>query len=319
MACDTCSPEAIRGDKYRGLKEWALRSLIFATVGAAAATTSLGTGLGVGISQAAIVGAVGWGPFLLVALLGAVAGYIIGSMIYYGVKWFTRLKKHDPERISISGTAVCKGWNTGILPPPINDGDLMINIKLSRVIEPATLSMERVLLEPAPNSGFSVSGIAFDTCANTVVIHSEISSYQGDIGAVVTPAVTIGGAVAGGAIAAAVGCAVAGIFTFGLGCLIAILIGIIIGAVAGAVVGSYLSKGIGAIADEVADFDQAGDIVVEGGCYVFSGVWVTDTEHSWNEIHDLESAVRAEDVGADCAVAIATSGVGIKGWGYKRG
>src|SRR4029077_9518182 len=95
-----------------------------------------------------------------------------------------------------------------------------------------------------------------------------------------------------GAVAAAVivGLAVcAALALTGVGavvCLAVVAIVAFFAGMAGNANGSLLSKWIGSLVDRLTDFDDAGDDVKEGDCVILSGVWVTDTEHTWNEIHD---------------------------------
>ncbi len=270
-----------------------------ATLGAASALTwaSLG-GFVLGLE-----------PTVLVGLLGAVGGYIIGVGIGYAIEWFTRLKEHDPKTMTISGLIVCAGKNTGF--PPFNDNDWTFNVGSPPIVtDPTNISSDELRTRPAPPNWPAFPSI--DETTKVEILHCEIGSHMGDFSAIGSAVGAVGGAIAGGVIAAVVGCVVLGIFTFGLGCLIAILIGIAVGALVGMAAGDAIGTGLGWIADALSDFDRRGK-AIEKGCMMFlTGSWVNDAGHQHNEIHDIERAtiiecgVRSTASGLTLAAAVGT-------------
>lgn len=233
---------------------------------------------------------------------------MIGVFVGHAVEWFTRLKDHNPNTITISGLIVCAGKNTGF--PPFHDNDWTFNVGDLSVTDPTGLSVNEVRTRPAPTDWPAFPSI--DESTHAEILHCEIGSRIGDYAAVGGAVGAVGGAVAGAVIGAAIGCVVAGIFTFGLGCLIAILVGALIGAVAGGVAGNAIGAGLGWIADELSDFDRRGK-AIEQGCMMFlTGSWVNDIGHQHNEIHDIDRAVLIEcGVGSTSAGLKLAAAVGI--------
>lgn len=224
-----------------------------------------------------------------VGLLGAAAGYVIGIGVGHAVEWFSRLVDHNPNTITISGMIICAGKNTGF--PPFHDNDWTFNVGNMTVTNPATLTVDEVKTRVVDNNPAFAS---IDPTTGKPVLHCEIGSRMGDYGAVGGAVGTVGGAIAGGVIGAAIGCVVLGIFTFGLGCLIAILVGVLIGAIVGLAAGSAIGAGVGWIADELSDFDKKGKAITQGCMMFLTGSWVNDKGHQHNEIHDIEKAVIIE-------------------------
>ena len=100
------------------------------------------------------------------------------------------------------------------------------------------------------------------------------------------------GAVVGTAvgIAAAAACIAAGIFAL-LCLLLAFLLAALITAII-AEVGEYIGKAIGAAVDAANNPPEIIPNTAEKGkCVIFSGNWVTDRDHGWNELHDIKGAV----------------------------
>jgi hypothetical protein len=261
-----------------GNPNWGLERVLLgwgglgATLGAASALTA---------AILAGLGSLGW-----VGLLGAAGGYVIGVGIGHAVEWFDRLKEQDPKEITISGLIVCAGKNTGF--PPFNDNDWTFNVGSLSVTGPTSLAVNEVRTRPAPPNWPAFPSV--DDPSEVDVLHCEIGSHIGDFAAVGGAVGSVAGALAGAAIGAALGCLVLGIFTFGLGCLIAILIGAAVGALVGLAAGNAIGAGLGWIADELSDFDRRGK-AIERGCMLFlTGSWVNDAGHQHNEIHDIERA-----------------------------
>jgi len=267
-----------------------------ATVGAAAALTAL----------AAFNG---W-----VLLLGAAGGYLIGFSIGYAYEWFNRLYEQNPKTIAIEGRVACAGRNNGYPGAPIfSDGDWTFNVAELAVTAPGGLSVAEVRTRPAPDWGEPTAHEVTDPDTGLHILHCEIGSSIGDAVAISHMVGTIGGAITGAIIGAAIGCFVLAIFTFGLGCLIAILVGILLGALAGGVVGDLAGWAIGAIADAVNDFDGKGQAVAQGCMVHFEGTWVTDASHQHNEIHDIKSMqiLGCSEVGSTSGELVAaTVGIG---------
>jgi hypothetical protein len=258
-----------------GNKNWGLERVLLgwgglgATLGAAASLTFLSS--------------------FWVGVLGALAGYVIGVGVGFAVEWFSRLVRHNPGTITISGMIICAGKNTGF--PPFHDNDWTFNVGNLTVTDPTTLSVDEVKTRVVESNPAFPS---IDASTRKPILHCEIGSRMGDGGALGGAIGTVGGAIAGGLIAAAIGCAVLGAFTFGLGCLLAILVGILIGAIVGLVAGNAVGVGIGWIADELSDFDKKGKAISQGCMMFLTGSWVNDKGHQHNEIHDIERAVIIE-------------------------
>jgi hypothetical protein len=296
----SCSLEAVDpGDTWAGLKKFLSTIVPYAGL----------------IGMAALSGfLIGGAAGAAVAAMGAAAGVIILACLIYTVKWFRRLKKHDPERIELLADAVCVGRNTGILPPPYHDGDWIMNIQsqLGHAINFPTIDMLRIHTEAAPGSALPQAYFSMDK-KSRLVLHTEISSYQGDLGAIWTTVSAIVGAIVG---------AIIGGYFFGP---IGIAAGALIGAFLGAISGAYTGKLLGMLVDEISDFDEIVEDVTETAessviysdvCLIVRGVWVTDTEHQWNELHDVESVLKVSAAeGYACRLVAAASGIGMIPWG----
>ncbi len=285
--CDTIS---IGGDPNWGLERVFLGwGGLGATLGAASALTAAElAALALTIPQA-----------LLVALLAAAGGYVLGVAIGQAIEWFSRLIDQNPSTITAAGLIVCAGKNTGF--PPFNDNDWTFNVGNLAITDPTDLSVNEVRTRTAPGGYPAFPTI--DPGTKAEILHCEIGSHIGDFAAIGTAVGSVAGAIAGGVIAGAIGCAVAGIFTFGLACLIAILIGVAVGAIVGGFVGDAVGAGLGWIADELSDFDKRGKEIHRGCQFFLTGSWVNDRGHQHNEIHDIERAVIIE-----CGVTGAAAG-----------
>lgn len=233
---------------------------------------------------------------VLAVLIAAFGGAIIGFAIGFAVDWFTRLYVQDPSTITMSGCILCAGKNSGI--PPFNDNDWTFNFggSMLALLNPimAGLTVDTIRTRPAPGDGptFPLN----DHTTGQPYLHCEISSHIGDYAAVGTAVGSVAGAI-GGAIAAAAICVALGLATFGIGaalCLLVVALGIAVGAFAGGAVGDAIGGFAGWIADGLSDFDKRGEAITRGCIMIFTGRWVTDSNHQHNEIHDIASAQLVE-------------------------
>lgn len=246
------------------------------------------------LEAAAVIGALTLGVGLIVAaaiLIVAVAGAAVGFAIGFAVNWFDRLFVQDPATITIAGCVLCAGKNSGF--PPFHDNDWTFNLgppsfALLSPLEDG-LTLDEVRNRDAPGAG--PAGEILDPSSGLPALHCEIGSAIGDAAAVGGAIGSVAGAVAG-AVVGAVICAALGIATFGIGaalCLLVVAIAILVGAAAGFFVGDAIGAGVGAIIDEVKDFDEQGEAVTRGCIMALTGRWITDSSHQHNEIHDVES------------------------------
>lgn len=260
---------------------------------------------------AGLAGIVGAGPIavaLLAIAVTAVGGGIVGFFVGFAVNWFDRLFPHSPSNITMSGCVVCAGKNTGF--PPWHDNDWTFNLGPDHaVLAPAGagLTVDEIRNRDAPDGGpaFPIK----DPNVGVPILHCEISSHIGDYAAVGGAIGSVAGAI-GGAIAGAAACVALALVTFGIGgalCALIIAIAIALGAAAGGFAGDAIGAGIGWIADELSDFDERGEAIHRGCAMIFTGRWVTDSSHQWNEIHDIESAQLIECLG--CADGRVTRGL----------
>lgn len=256
-----------------------------------------------GFASGGAVGLLG----LAVTALAAASGAVLGFWIGYAVNWFDRLFPHSPSTITMAGCVLCAGKNTGF--PPWNDNDWTFNLGGPNLalLFPTTagLSVEVVRNRDAPDGGPAFP--AADPASGQPALHCEISSNIADYAAVGGAVGGVAGAVAGGIAGAAI-CVAVGLATFGIGGLIcAVIVAALIlgGAIVGGFAGDAIGAGIGWIADELDDFDERGEAVSRGCLMNFTGRWVTDSSHQWNEIHDIESAQLVEC--NDCHEATGTT------------
>ncbi|MDQ3666527.1 MAG: hypothetical protein M3410_08095 [Acidobacteriota bacterium] len=274
--------------------------------------------IGLGFALGVVLG------YLQIADLGTPAGiailYVIGFLILTGAavgltvgyignawNWFRdRLKKQNPETITIAGLVVCKRRNLGgpnfFDPSVFEDGDWNFNVDAGfSVLMPLIpgLDANEVRTRAAPGSGQPQAFRAFQTEDQRQVLHTEISSRIGDCS-------VVGGAVGSvaGLVAGAILCGVLGLLTLGAGLLLCGLF-MLAGAYLGGQIGGLIGSLVGEIWDEISDFDERGEVVEEGACMSMTGTWVTDKWHQWNEIHDVESAQIMEI----CGTAPAGAGV----------
>lgn len=260
---------------------------------------------------ASLAGITGGGPiavaFAAIAV-AAVGGAIVGFFVGFAVNWFDRLFPHSPSTITMSGCVVCAGKNTGF--PPWNDNDWTFNLGPSHAVLAPTdagLTVDEVRGRDAPDGGPAFP--TRDPDALVPALHCEIGSHIGDYAAVGGAIGSVAGAI-GGAIAGAAICVALGLLTFGIGaavCALVIALGIALGAAGGGLLGNAIGAGIGWIADELSDFDERGESIHEGCVMIFTGRWVTDSSHQWNEIHDIESAQLVECPG--CGDGTVTRGL----------
>ena len=102
------------------------------------------------------------------------------------------------------------------------------------------------------------------------------------------------GAAAGAAVAVA--CLWAGVFPPLLCTLAALVVAFIVSIVItalGVLAGGALGSAVGLAADEYEDRvgDAGADVLECGDGVILSGDWVTDTDHGWNELHDVTGAM----------------------------
>lgn len=252
------------------------------------------------LNAAAIAGFASGGAIgllgLAIIVVGALGGAVIGFWVGFAVNWFDRLFAHDPSNITMSGCVLCAGKNTGF--PPWNDNDWTFNLggPTLALLAPtmAGLDVDEIRNRDAPGGGPAFP--VLDPTTRQPALHCEISSHIGDYAAVGGAIGSVAGAVAGAAIGAAI-CVALALATFGIGGLLCALIvaaAIFLGATAGGFAGDAIGAGIGWIADELSDFDERGEAIERGCLMIFTGRWVTDSSHQWNEIHDIESAQLVE-------------------------
>ncbi|HEX2711965.1 MAG TPA: hypothetical protein VHM88_07055, partial [Candidatus Acidoferrales bacterium] len=123
------------------------------------------------------------------------------------------------------------------------------------------------------------------------------------------------GAVAGaigGAFIGAVICGALALATFGIGgliCAVIVAAAIALGAAAGYFVGDAIGTLAGYIADQLSDFDERGEAIHRGCLMNFTGRWVTDSSHQYNEIHDIDSAQLIECNQCDSAPTPSSQGL----------
>lgn len=247
-----------------------------------------------GYLAAAAAGATGVGLLLAAAIIivSAVGGAAVGFWVGFAVNWFDRLFEQSPRTITMAGCVLCAGKNTGF--PPFNDNDWTFNLGGSSLtlLDPtiAGLDVAEIRTRSAPDDGPAFTVV--DAASGQPALHCEISSHMGDFAAVGGAAGAVAGAIVG-AIAGAAICAALGVATFGIGalaCLLVIAAAIALGAIGGGFLGDAIGAGIGWIADELSDFDERGEAISRGCLMNFTGRWVSDSSHQWNEIHDIESA-----------------------------
>src|ERR1700736_4501257 len=139
MACDPVTPGA---DESAGLKRVLT---LFGGIGAGAGAVLAyleAAGLGASLGGAAVA-----------ILLGAAVGYALGVAIGFAVEWFTRLKAHTPDIITLHGEVQC-AFKDSVCPPPFHDGDWNFNLgtgdDASPVLYPDGLTVGQVRTMPAP-------------------------------------------------------------------------------------------------------------------------------------------------------------------------
>jgi hypothetical protein len=233
------------------------------------------------------------------------SGAVIGALIAYCACRMSpqRLSKISPATDPATGLTTASGIiiDIGRSFPifPFGDGDYLFNIKC---VNPGLI-----------NSQFDGSAACIrtkDVIQGPQYIHCEITSnvtLYGCAGAIAgaAAAAPIGvglGIAAGAAVAAA--CLATGIFA-PLCILAALLIAFLVssaitggGALAGGAVGSAAGLAADEVNDQVGQADA--DVVECGDVVVFSGDWVTDRDHGWNEIHDVKRAMIIDRDFDDC-------------------
>lgn len=266
-----------------------------------------------GFLAAAGAGAAGPGLLLALAVIAVSAGggAIVGFFVGFAVNWFDRLHPHTPSTITMAGCVLCAGKNTGI--PPFNDNDWTFNLggDALAVLGPAGmgLNVDEIRNRDAPGGGPAFP--VLDPGSGQRALHCEIGSHIGDFAAVGGAVGSVAGAI-GGALAGAAICAAVGLSTFGIGalvCLLIVAVAIAAGAFVGGAIGNFAGAGLGWIADEIDGFDEKGEAVTLGCIMNFTGRWITDSSHQWNEIHDVESVQLMEC--NDCQSATGTSTEGL--------
>ena len=210
------------------------------------------------------------------AVLGAIAGFCNCRMSR------DRLPLKADGDTSVLGVVIDVGRSGTYFP--FGDGDFLFNIKCVR---------PEHVVQDADCVRHKASGVEYLHCEITsnVTLYGCAGAYAGAIAGMAVGVPT--GAAAGAAVAA--GCIATGIFA-PLCIIAAIIVAAIIsaaisgaGALGGAAIGSEL--GVAADEDENVLGDPGADVVKEGDLVVFSGDWVSDADHGWNEIHDIERAM----------------------------
>ncbi len=260
-----------------------------------------GVGTLAGLIAGAALGAIA-GPFLAAALAGSLG--VIGALIAFCACRLSaaRLPRITPTDLTVVGIVIDIGRSLPLFP--FGDGDYLFNIECVD---------RRLLATGADGSGACVRTKA----GGPEYLHCEITSNVtafGCAGAIAGAAVgaavgTVAGAGAGLAVAAL--CLALGIFA-PLCILAAILVALFVSAAstgAGALAGGALGSAAGLAADEIEDQvgDADADVVTCGDTVVFSGDFVTDADHNWNEIHDLKSAMVIDRELSGCDEAIKLS------------
>jgi hypothetical protein len=246
------------------------------------------------LEAAAIAGLAG-GAFAIVAaaiLVAALGGAVVGFFVGFAVNWFDRLFVQTPSPITLTGCVLCAGKNTGI--PPFHDNDWTFNLggtsfALLAPVE-AGLDINEIRTRDAPGGGPAFTVV--DTGTGQPALHCEIGSHIGDYSAVGGAVGSVVGSLAGAAIGAAI-CVALGLLTFGIGaalCLLIVAAMILAGAIVGGVAGTAIGGVAGYIADQLDDFDEQGEAITPGCLMNFTGRWITDSSHQYNEIHDIASA-----------------------------
>lgn len=277
----------------------------------------VGAGAGVGavlaylnIAGAALAFTGGAALVALAAIaVAALAGAALGFWIGFAVNWFDRLFPHSPSTITMGGCILCAGKNTGF--PPWHDNDWTFNLGGDGLsaLGPAGagLTVDEVRNRDAPGGGPAFPVV--DPGTGLQALHCEISSHIGDYAAVGGAVGAVAGGIVGGLIGAAI-CAGLAIATLGLAvavCALIVAALILAGVAVGGFVGDAIGAGVGWIADELSDFDEKGEAITRDCIMTFTGRWVTDSSHQWNEIHDIESAQLIECPPSGC------SGIGRSG------
>ena len=110
----------------------------------------------------------------------------------------------------------------------------------------------------------------------------------------------------------AAACLASGIFA-PLCIIVALIVALVISSAvtaAAALAAGQIGAALGALADEIEGQGEKGESVQENSCITFSGAWITDEDHGWNEIHDIERVIvhgRGKDLEECLKVASAES------------
>lgn len=257
-----------------------------------------GVGSLAGLIAGAALGAI-TSAVLAAAFAGSLA--VIGAIIGFCACRLSpnRLPRITPGDVSIVGIVNDVGRSLPLFP--FGDGDFLFNIRC----------VDRRLL--ATNSDGAAACIR-TKAGGPEYLHCEITSNVtafGCAGAIAGASAgaavgVVAGTAAGAAVAAA--CLATGIFA-PLCILAAIIIALIIGAAAtgaGGLAGGAVGSAAGVAADEIENQvgDADADVVTCGDIVVFSGDFVTDADHNWNEIHELKSAMVIDQEITNCDEAL---------------
>jgi len=277
---------------------------------------------GIGTLAGAIAGAALAGlPLSLGAAAFAGPGAILGALIAYCACRMSagRLPRILPAGNPASGLTTTPGIviDIGRAFPifPFGDGDYLFNIKcIQRPLigtqadgSPACIRTKDLVDGPEYLHCEITSNVTLYGCAGAIA------------GAAAAAAVGVAtGIAAGTAVAAA--CLATGIFA-PLCILAALLIALLVSGgitAAGALAGGAIGSGAGLAADEFEDqIGEAGaDELHCGDAVIFTGEWVTDADHGWNEFHDLTDAMIIDREFDDCKRAIKL--IGAVAAGLKR-
>lgn len=256
-------------------------------------------------SLAGIIAGIALGGLSPAGMAFAGPGAIIGALIAYCACRMSagRLPRILPAGNPDTGLTTTPGIVIDIgraLPIfPFGDGDYLFNIKCV----PRSLMTTQADGSPAcVRNKDLVEGPEYLHCEITsnVTLYGCAGAIAG--AAAAAPAGVAAGTAAGVAVAAA--CAATSIFA-PLCLIAAIIVALLVSAAvtgAGAAAGGAIGSAAGLAADEFED--QVGEAGADelhcGDAVIFTGEWVTDTDHGWNEFHDVTDVMIIDSEFDDC-------------------
>lgn len=275
-----------------------------------AAASGMGT---MGAMGGAVGGAAGVGS-------GLVFGFLLGMCLS---RSFGRLRSHTYQpRVCVTGIVDEQSKNDGLFVPPLalwsklgvgpmkffeRDGDWLFNLII------LDGQSQRITEEAYDGGKAEVRRKASPDCR--AYLHCEISSNEGPMGcygSVIGAAVGVGISLTFIAPLAA-SCAAWGPFFWV--CLLLVLIAALLVTYLASVIGGLIGAATGKLADAIEGQGQLSKGVKMGDCVTFCGEWVTDMDHGWNELHELETIQVHSDVPnaswANCLRKAATKGITI--------